>query len=468
LQGDLPDSIGLLRNLQTLELQGNMLTTLPDTLQELVNLHVLNVGDNKLASLNTALSRHVPLRELFAPKNLLEGTCFGNQAGHPTIQVLNLSTNNLSALGGAETIDLPSLTLLDVSCNRLNALPDMAACMSLVTLRASENSIDELPQGFIRLQSLRHVDVTSNNITTIDPEVARMENLESFLIAANPIRDRKYLTMDTEELKRNLRAKLEPADTADLADPDAELNSFEDADTLTTLGQDVGSNKWILKPGAMLDLSKRDITELSREDFSTFASAHSIVELNLQYNRLSSIPLIIAASSQTLSVLNLSNNAIAVPLIENLHLPALRELRLANNTITTLQLEVLLVNLRAGRLEHIDLTYNRLTGALPTLRSYFPSLTILSASENSIESVSQEALDGLRRVDLSNNSIERLEPRIGLLQGTLLALNVEGNKFRVPGFKVLQMGIEKVLDYLRNRIPADELQDDPLANEETF
>jgi hypothetical protein len=63
-------------------------------------------------------------------------------------------------------------------------------------------------------------------------------------------------------------------------------------------------------------------------------------------------------------------------------------------------------------------------------------------------------------VNLANNDIERLEPQIGTLADTLTSLNVEGNKFRVPSYHVLQKGTESVLAWLRDRIPRESWKSD--------
>ena len=45
----LPNSIGLLENIETLNISGNQLTSLPDTLRDCTELKYLDVSDNQLS-----------------------------------------------------------------------------------------------------------------------------------------------------------------------------------------------------------------------------------------------------------------------------------------------------------------------------------------------------------------------------------------------------------------------------------
>jgi hypothetical protein len=74
------------------------------------------------------------------------------------------------------------------------------------------------------------------------------------------------------------------------------------------------------------------------------------------------------------------------------------------------------------------------------------------------------SLAGLRTVNIANNAITRLDPRIGLLAGSLTSFVADGNTFRVPNYQTLQKGTEAVLAWLRERVPAAAVA--PAANED--
>lgn len=456
LEGPLPESVGRLIELQNLELQGNMLTSLPETLGDLNHLHTLNISDNQLRSLPMAVLRQVPLKELAASKNMLQGTLFDFESlGHTTLQTLNVASNSLTSIGNADMLMLPALVTLNVSSNQLATLPDMSLWTELTTLIASENRLADFPEGFTSLQRLRIADFASNDITKLDEKIALMQQLEKLLLAANPIRERKFLTMGTDQLKRDLRSRLDLS-VVETAGADALSDKVSEA-TEETL---VEEHPWTLQHGGMLNLSAKNLFELDTELFTNFVAHRSVCQLNLQSNRLGLIPPIVASIGQTLTSLNLSKNKIACPLNENLELPSLRELYLGHNVITTDGLHKLTTLLKAPLLHHLDLTYNRLSGPLPVLRSSYPSLVVLSAADNDIEYLSPEALEGLRSVDLRNNSIDKLDPKIGLLGSTLKGLEIEGNRFRVPSYNILKLGTERVLSWLKDKIPENEREED--------
>ncbi|KAJ4305513.1 hypothetical protein N0V90_001044 [Kalmusia sp. IMI 367209] len=443
LEGVLPPGIEHMTLLETLELQGNRLTHLPSEVRALTHLRSLNISDNNMASLPDELFTSIPIVELDASKNSFDGPFFQVDAA-PRLQNLRLANNSLTSLCVSDSVLLPALKYLDLSANRLSRLPDVSAWTNLTTLLVGENSLSELPEGFVSLQQLRSADFTANDLTKLDPQIALMEGLENLTLAANPLRERKFLTMGAEDIKRDLMTRL---------DPETIGGTSHERDGTETLSQESVSegNGWKLTPSGTLDLSSQKLAEVDEGAVASFAESHDIRQLYLQQNSLASIPTV-TVQIQFLSVLDLSKNNIAEPLMESLTLPKLRELRLGSNKIRSLI--GITSMLSAPSLQHLDVSNNRISGSLPTLREFFPELTLLMASDNSIDEVSADSLEGLRTVSLSNNDIARLEPQIGLLAGTLTSFDVEGNKFRVPNYAVLKKGTDAVLTWLKDKIPS--------------
>jgi Leucine-rich repeat (LRR) protein len=203
-----------LHNLEVLEVQGNELSSLPDELCSLVKLRILNVSNNKLTDLPMIPLSKVPtLVEILASKNKITGALF-TTAGTtmPRLQTLDVSINQLSHLyDGSAGPELPSLREFNIAYNQITSLPSIATWTSLSTIHAADNKISALPDGFADSSSLRSADFTGNDFSKLDERLALMEGLENFQVAANPLRERKYLTMNTEDLKHALKAKLGPA-----------------------------------------------------------------------------------------------------------------------------------------------------------------------------------------------------------------------------------------------------------------
>ncbi|EKG20286.1 hypothetical protein MPH_02404 [Macrophomina phaseolina MS6] len=448
LEGELPESVGSLSNLEVLELQGNKISRLPDTMKDLVNLRALNVNTNGLSSLPMETLASLPLVELSASKNALRGAFLPEDVSEmPRLQNLDLSGNALTSLGSS-TLSMPALKSLNVSINRIETLPNLTGWTSLLTLLAEENKLSEFPAGFTSLKSLKQANFNGNDISKIDAEIGLMESLDMLTLAANPLRERKYLTMNAEDLKRDLKMRHNPAAAADEG-----VEKAEDIDESSN-GIIPTNSMWALKPSGVLDLSSKSMPDLDEEEFALVAA--DCRQLILHHNHFTYIPDAVALATN-ITLLDLSNNRLTTTFTDEVSFPALRDLRLAANKLPSL--DFLTANLSASRLATLDVSANRLAGPLPALRARFPELTTLLASDNGFEDISREALDGLQTVGLANNSIGRVPPEIGLLwEKGLRSLEIEGNTFRVPNYATLKRGTEAVMSWLRDKIPADVLR----------
>jgi Leucine-rich repeat (LRR) protein len=208
LTGELSSCLCSLTQLEVLEVQGNKLCDLPEELSALTHLRTLNVSNNQLASLPILALSRVPLVTLIATKNQITGALFtDSDCIMSRLQTLDVSVNSLTAFSTG-LVSLPSLRELNISFNRITELQNMSSWTSLINLYAEANKLSSLPEGFTTISTLVHVDLTSNDLPRLDPRLGSMEKLQTFKIAANPIRERKFLTMGTAELKRDLKARL--------------------------------------------------------------------------------------------------------------------------------------------------------------------------------------------------------------------------------------------------------------------
>ena len=66
---ELPESLGQLTQLQTLELSSNQLTALPESMDQFVQLQTLYIHNNQLTALPDSLSQLTQLHTLYAHKN---------------------------------------------------------------------------------------------------------------------------------------------------------------------------------------------------------------------------------------------------------------------------------------------------------------------------------------------------------------------------------------------------------------
>jgi Leucine-rich repeat (LRR) protein len=450
ISGNLSSSICELAYLEVLELQSNRLLALPEALRELTRLRILNVSGNQLTSLPMDALQQVPLIELDGSKNALLGSLFplGGSSEHPILRSLDISNNSLAALTFSPTAAFPQLRTLDITNNHFTALPPITAWIELITLAAGDNKISELPEGFTTLPRLRNVNFSGNSLHAVPPQVANMESLGSLVLASNPLRDKKYLTMTAADIKRDLRAKLDPEEVEMSAEE--ALSNGDDGHG----GQSADAG-WKLGANGFLDLAGQNLTDdVIDSGLATFLETNTVRQLLLQNNKLTHIPPALAYASD-LRVLDLSSNPFqaATYLPASVSLPNLQELRMRACRITTLS--PLLANLSAPELRILDITNNRCFGDLPKLRASWPALTTLIASDNNFSSLSFSALRGFTTVNLSGNDLQSLPAEIGLLWDEgLRNLEVASNAFRVPGYRVLEKGTEATMRWLRDRLPA--------------
>ncbi|KAJ5142971.1 Leucine-rich repeat typical subtype [Penicillium bovifimosum] len=472
LQGELTAAIGRLRNLEFLDLRGNALTQLPEKFVDLTSLRTLDVSENRFTSLPFEIFNGLSLKTLNAQKNRLEGTLIpASVKGWETLQSLNVANNAVVVFSANDALHLPNLHTLLIGVNRITHLPCVSSWQSLLTLSAEENKIAELPQGFVELKSIKKADFTGNDLTRLDDKIGFMESLTSFRIPNNPLRERRLLNMDTEDIKREMRSRCDP-DPLDSDDEGSVATQFTLAPENPAL-----DGSWQIKSGT-LDKSYADMTDLKVEQLDMI-SWQDIRCLYLQHNEFSHFPVpAIQMLAESLIELDLSHNPLSGAdfLSSPLELPKLQSLTLNAATLTAW--EPLLSNLTAPSLKFLDISHNRLKGPLPHLRKTYPELKTLVASDNQISSLEFEAVQGLQVLELSNNDIDSLPPKIGLLAAQRSPLNwgngsalrrfeVAGNRFRVPRWQVVAKGTDAILDFLRERIPTSDLPEWEKEQEES-
>ncbi|EXJ84564.1 hypothetical protein A1O3_05233 [Capronia epimyces CBS 606.96] len=450
-----------LKQLQVLDLHGNQIERLNgDGLSQLRSLKVLNVAGNKLTMLPWELLSTLPLTELNISNNQLSGILFKGTSPLQRLRRLDASHNKLEGVSEAE-LELPDLRSLVLDGNRISELPDLTRCKELQILGVAENQLNDIPPTLVRLESLKSADFGHNNIRLINPGVASMKSLSSLNLAGNPLREKKYITMTTTDLKMDLNKKLATTPT-----------ETEPSDAARIAGSSNHSYRY--KPsGGILDLSSQSLTAISPEAINLCDSEAPIHTLKLSNNELSEFPTTLLshpALKYSLQSLDLSHNPLLHPtdyLGCELFLPNLKSLYIVSTGLTSL--DALTTYLKAPCLRELNISCHRLTGRVPWVRAWWPSCHTLLATDNWFTSVEVEGVRGLEVLDIRNNEIESLPPKIGFLgslsgtakaPGRLRVLEVSGNKFRVPRLSVIEKGTEAVLKDLRRMVPEQEVPEE--------
>ncbi|OIT06320.1 PREDICTED: plant intracellular Ras-group-related LRR protein 4-like isoform X2 [Nicotiana attenuata] len=182
----LPDSMGKLSSLITLDLSENRITVLPTTIGGLSSLQKLDLHSNKIVELPDSIGDLLNLVYLDLSANNLKllPASFARLAH---LQELDLSSNMLSVL--PETVgSLVSLKKLIVETNDLEELPHtIGQCTSLKELRADYNRLKALPEAVGRIESLEILSARYNNIRQLPTTMSSLTSLKELNVSFNEI-----------------------------------------------------------------------------------------------------------------------------------------------------------------------------------------------------------------------------------------------------------------------------------------
>jgi len=211
---DLPESLGQLTQLQSLNLSNNRLTALPECLDQLTQLQSLNLTGNQLTALPEWLGHLTRLQELSLGNNKLAEAPPVLQA-FKNLRILRLYRNDLRNV--PDWIgQLRSLELLDLGANGLKSLPEAIGDLSnLKTLWLHEgnqgNPLGRLPDWLGKLEELQVLGARYCGLNDLPSTVAQLRHLARLNLQNNPLNqefDAAYKE-GLDAVKRYLLAKAE-------------------------------------------------------------------------------------------------------------------------------------------------------------------------------------------------------------------------------------------------------------------
>ncbi|GAB2282911.1 Plant intracellular Ras-group- LRR protein 4 [Dionaea muscipula] len=185
---ELPESIGDLLNLVYLDLSGNQLSRLPPSIGRLVHMENLNLSSNQLASLPDTIGSLVSLKKLDMETNNIEE--LPHTIGQCTaLKEIFVDYNRLKALPEALG-KMESLEVLSLRYNNVRQLPTtMASLVKLRELNLSFNELESVPESLCFATSLVKLNIGNNfaNLRYLPRSIGNLENLEELDISNNQI-----------------------------------------------------------------------------------------------------------------------------------------------------------------------------------------------------------------------------------------------------------------------------------------
>ncbi|KAM1073039.1 hypothetical protein ACFX2B_017963 [Malus domestica] len=182
----LPDSIGKLSGLVSLDLSENRILVLPTTIGGLSSLTKLDLHSNRIAQLPDTIGDLLSLVSLDLRANDLTAlpATFGRLV---RLEELDLSSNRLAVL--PDTIgSLASLKTLNVETNDIDEIPHtIGHCTSLKELRADYNRLKALPEAVGKIESLEVLSVRYNNIKQLPTTVSSLLSLRELDVSFNEL-----------------------------------------------------------------------------------------------------------------------------------------------------------------------------------------------------------------------------------------------------------------------------------------
>ncbi|KVI02996.1 plant intracellular Ras-group-related LRR protein 4-like [Cynara cardunculus var. scolymus] len=266
----LPDSIGKLSSLVTLNLSENQLLALPSSIGSLLSLTKLNLYSNKIVELPESIGNLVNLVHLDLRGNLL--TSLPATFGRLTrLQDLDLSSNNLPVLPDSLG-SLVSLQKLNIETNGIEEIPHaIGHCTSLTVLLADYNKLKALPEAVGRIESLEKLSVRYNNISRLPTTMSSLKNIKQLDLSFNELDSvPESLCFATTLIKINISNNF-----ADLRSLPRSIGNLENLEEL-----DMSNNQIRILPDSFRMLSKLRVLKVEGNPLEV--PAHNVVEQGAQ------------------------------------------------------------------------------------------------------------------------------------------------------------------------------------------
>ena len=192
--GGIPATIGNLTKLETLELSySNLSGEIPSEIGKCSNLTIIQLNDNRLSgTIPNEIGKLTQLKWLHLYNNNLSGDLPTQIGDCVNLENLNLSNNNISGSIPAKIVNLTNLRDLNIAENKLTgAIPaDIGNMRNLIYLQLCDNFLSgNIPESIYQIPTLTLLLLSRNKLTGVIPE-----SLGDCLVLENLYLDENELT----------------------------------------------------------------------------------------------------------------------------------------------------------------------------------------------------------------------------------------------------------------------------------
>lgn len=270
----LPENIGLLKKVRTLDLNGNKLNELPAGIAGMTSLETINLHNNPYLDLDNACLVLSKLSKLKSVK--LSGckivTLSDNLGKLSQIEELDLNLNSIEVfpVGMDGLKKLRSLNLSRNSkLNIIQVYSSLASVPNLEELNLSDCGLTEVNAGIGAMTKLKKLILTNNPIKKLAPEIGNLSQLEELYLGAGLLqKERVPLTELPSTIGKCMKLKKVDLRMCQLASLPSGFSSLESINYL-----DLSWNFLTKFPDALktlpvisyLDLSNNKINEIPND-----------------------------------------------------------------------------------------------------------------------------------------------------------------------------------------------------------
>ncbi|XP_070571196.1 uncharacterized protein [Ptychodera flava] len=375
---DIPPELDL-KSLRRFAISGNSISSIrEDDIEDLNNLEELDASNNNLSDVPASLGNLHRLKKLNIGSNNL--TTVPSEIGQlDKLETLDLSNNEMEVLP-PEVCQLRSLESLYINENKLKRVPpEIDQLNALQMLDLSNNDLDEIPAEACNLRALLYLYLNENNLTSLPHEIGRLSNL-------------KFLSMYDNALE---------AIPPSLGDLGQLINLNVDGNELRSMSSETAN------------LSSLKVIYLSNCKFQHMPepvpSLRNLTELHMQGNEMTSVPPSIGDLKQLVKC-DFNNNALETLPEEIGQLQKLRELSLGYNSFEVFPKSLT----RLHGLQELSLEHNKLE-AIPEEISDLSHLKVVRLNDNKLTNDAMKPLakfKDLNVLDVSRNEVTVVPPSI--------------------------------------------------------